>query len=298
MSSSDNPTSDNSAPENCASENGQSADKPSKYQPYEPAATQADRNFDDIAKRFARTIYATPKGQLRLAALQQDFTDQAVPVAGARVLDIGGGQGQFSLQLAKQGAHISLCDISAEMLTLAQDQFAADNLPLNCQLCSLQQADKVFPGQFDVVMNHAVLEWLEDPFAALPFLADKVKPGGWLSLMFYNLHGHQWRQIMNGRTHAPTSANQRLRAEGNAPQHPLDPDKIEAALQQLGFQVKSWRGIRCVHDHMHQKIRERITQEKVNAADLEFGLQEPYRRLGRYVHFLARKTDASEEEPA
>lgn len=248
-----------------------------------------DRNFDDLATRFSRTIYATPRGQLRLQALRQDFADLQIPLAQASVLDIGGGQGQFSLELAQQGARISLCDISTEMLRLAQDQFAAQGLTAAIRHASLQQVDAEFPGQFDIVLNHAVLEWLEDPFAALPLLASKVKPGGWLSLMFYNLHGHQWRQLMNGRTHAPLSANQRLREEGNAPQHPLDPDAVEQALAALGLRLRRWRGIRCVHDHMHQKIRERIGQQAVVAADLEFGLQEPYRRLGRYVHFLLQR---------
>ena len=252
-------------------------------------STRPDRNFDDLAKRFARTIYATPRGELRLMALRQDFADMGITGAGLQLLDIGGGQGQFSLELARQGAQISLCDISEEMLRLAADQFAAEQLPLTVQQCSLQDCAQCFPQQYDVVMNHAVLEWLEDPFAALPLLAERVKSGGWLLLMFYNLHGHQWRQIMNGRTHAPASANPRLRDEGNAPQHPLDPDKIESALQALGFSVQRWRGVRCVHDHMHQKIRDRIGQEKVYLADLEFGLQEPYRRMGRYVHFLAQK---------
>ena len=248
-----------------------------------------DRNFDDLAARFSRTIYATPRGQLRLLALAQDFNDLAIPLEGATVLDIGGGQGQFSLQLAKQGANISLCDVSQEMLTLAQDLFAAENIPVNSQCCSLQATDSVFPHEYDIVLNHAVLEWLEHPFDALPQLAARVRPDGWLSLMFYNLHGHEWRQLMNGRTHAPNGANPRLRREGNAPQHPLDPDAIEQALTQLGFSVRRWRGIRCIHDHMHQKIRERIGQEAVNKSDLEVGLQEPYRRLGRYVHFLAQR---------
>ncbi|MEK9713611.1 MAG: methyltransferase domain-containing protein [Thalassolituus sp.] len=250
----------------------------------------SDRNFDDLAKRFSRTIYATPRGKLRLLALEQDFAELQIPVKGQRVLDLGGGQGQFSLSLAQQGAEISLLDISEEMLALAKDQFAQSDLPLATHQGPLQQADDAFPGQYDIVMNHAVLEWLEDPFAALPTIAEKVKAGGWLSLMFYNLHGHQWRQIMNGRTHAPKSANPRLRKEGNAPQHPLDPDAILQAMEDLGFELKRWRGIRCVHDHMHQKIRERIGQDAVNLSDLETGLQEPYRRLGRYVHFLLKKS--------
>lgn len=248
-----------------------------------------DRNFNDLAERFSRTIYATPRGQLRLMALQHDFTDCAIPLNGSRVLDIGGGQGQFSLMLAKQGAEISLGDISDDMLALARDQFSVEGLAADIRNASLQDATAAFPGQFDIVMNHAVLEWLADPFAALPQLADKVKPGGYLSLMFYNLHGHQWRQLMNGRTHAPSSANPRLRAEGNSPQHPLDPDDIQTAMEDLGFELLRWRGIRCIHDHMHQKIRERIGQDAVNTSDLETGLLEPYRRFGRYVHFLMQK---------
>ena len=252
-----------------------------------------DRNFDDLAARFSRTIYATPRGKLRLLALKQDFADcqsaMHTPINKASVLDIGGGQGQFSLTLAEQGAKVSLCDISDEMLKLARDQFAAANLTLTAQRCSLQDAAETFPDTYDIVLNHAVLEWLENPLEALPLLAEKVKAGGVLSLMFYNLHGHQWRQIMNGRTHAPKESNPRLRKEGNAPQHPLDPDAIQTALEALGFELIRWRGIRCVHDHMHQKIRERIGQDVVNTSDLEVGLQEPYRRLGRYVHFLLKK---------
>lgn len=250
---------------------------------------KADRNFDDLATRFTNTIYNTARGRLRLRALQQDFSDFSLPLKNDNVLDIGGGQGQISLWLAQQGANINLCDISAEMLTLAQAQFKEQGLALNSQQCALQDVDNLFPGTFDLVLNHAVLEWLEQPLEALPILASKVKSGGWLSLMFYNLHGHVWRQVMNGRTHDPRGSNTRLRQEGNAPQHPLDPNTVEELLNQLGFKIKRWRGIRCIHDPMNQKIRDRIGEEKVALADLEYGLIEPYRQFGRYVHFLAYK---------
>lgn len=251
--------------------------------------SQPDRNFNDLTQRFQRTIYDTPRGQLRLMALRQDFSDLAIPLTNARVLDIGGGQGQFSLELAQQGAHIHLGDISDAMLAVAEAQFNAAQLPLLSKPCRLQDIHDAFPGTYSIVLNHAVLEWLEQPFAALPLLCDKVAENGWLSLLFYNKHGHQWRQLMNGRTHAPDGANPHLRHNGNAPQHPLDPIEIEQHLNALGFHVRRWRGIRCIHDHMHQKIRQRIGQEAVNQADLAFGLQEPYRQLGRYVHFLAQR---------
>ncbi|UZK04340.1 methyltransferase domain-containing protein [Venatoribacter cucullus] len=251
--------------------------------------TVPDRNFDNLASRFARTIYATPRGRIRLAALAQDFAELNIPLAQARVLDIGGGQGQFALQLAKQGAMVDLCDISAEMLRLAQDQFAAAGQPLNSRHCGLQQAADYFPATYDIVLNHAVLEWLEEPLAALPILAQQVKPGGWLSLMFYNRDGHIWRQLMNGGFTDPLRTNTRLRDEGNAPQHPLNPDIVEQQLNALGFSVQRWRGIRCIYDHLAQKIRDREGEEAVTRADLEYGTREPFRRLGRYVHFLAQK---------
>src|SRR5690554_8217988 len=83
----------------------------------------SDRNFDDLAKRFTKTIYNTARGRLRLRALQADFNDFSLPSEHATVMDMGGGQGQFSLWLALQGASINLCDISAEMLSLADNRF-------------------------------------------------------------------------------------------------------------------------------------------------------------------------------
>ncbi len=250
----------------------------------------SDRNFDDLAERFRKTIYDTPKGQLRLGALKADFAELDIPVNQQPVLDLGGGQAQFSHWLASQhDAEIHLCDVSADMIRLAEERFKTPSMPLKAVCCPLQSAHEHFHQTYPVVLNHAVLEWLEHPFDALKQIGDFVAPDGWLSLMFYNLHGHQWRQLMNGRTHAPTSANQRLREEGNSPQHPLDPDSIFSALESLGFAIKRWRGIRCIHDHMHQKIRDRIGQEAVNKADLEFGLQDPYRLFGRYIHVLAQR---------
>lgn len=248
-----------------------------------------DRNFDDIAKRFTRTIYDTMKGRIRLAALQQDFQDFHLPMAGQSVIDIGGGQGQFSLWLAKQGSTITLCDLSQEMLSMAKAYFAQEQLTLTTHCLPLQRIPATLPEQYDIVLNHAVLEWLEQPLEALPILASKVKPQGWLSLMFYNEYGHVWRHLMNGVLDTPMQSTEKLRKKGNAPQHPLRPEQIEKELTQLGFEIVRWRGVRNVYEHMPQKMRERHSEAELINIDLQYGLLEPYRRLSRYIHFLARK---------
>ncbi len=259
----------------------------------------SDRNFDDLSQRFKKNIYGTPKGMLRLFALREDFakfdlaqrlsskdTNQALDI-----LDAGGGMGQFSCELAENGHTINLCDISREMLDGAKANFLTQGLESQVTLthCGIQTIPDKFEQQFDLVMNHAVLEWLEDPQQALNILSDKVKPGGWLSVMFYNIHGRTWRGLMNGKLHAPATSTERMAKEGIAPQQPLKPQWVHDQLQTLGLEVKSWRGIRFVYDHMHQKIRDRVGLEAIFQSESEFGYQAPYRDMARYVHMLCQK---------
>ncbi len=93
-----------------------------------------DRNFDDIAEKFSRNIYGTTKGQLRQAILWQDL-NCAAGAAGAgplRVLDAGGGEGQTAIKVAQLGHHVTLCDLSAEMVARARqaavDKGVIDNM--------------------------------------------------------------------------------------------------------------------------------------------------------------------------
>ncbi len=252
----------------------------------------SDRNFDDLSKRFKNNIYGTPKGLLRLYALREDFSKFELGANNKlSVLDAGGGMGQFSLELAAKGHSIELCDISKDMLAGARQLYAEHNLEsqINFTHCGIQDIPRQFNQQFDLIMNHAVLEWLVDPEQALITLYQQVKPGGWLSIMFYNVHGRTWRGIMNGKLHAPASSSERMAKEGIAPQQPLDPSWVHETLTELGLEVKSWRGIRFIYDHMHQKIRDRVGLEAIAASESEFGYHAPYRDMARYVHMLCYK---------
>lgn len=249
-----------------------------------------DRNFDDIAHRFTQTIYQKPRGKLRLVALQQDFQDFGLPVDTMRVLDLGAGQGQFALWLAQRGAQVCLCEHSEEMLSVAKEHFTQASLAFKAHQCTLQTINQYEPEPFNLVLNHAVLEWLDEPFLALDIIAEKVATNGWLSIMFYQRSGHVWRQLMNGRLHDPEGGNAYLKNSGNAPKHSFDSDEVFAYLQAKGFELKRQRGIRCIYDHMNEKIRQKMDEQALFEADLKYGLVEPYRQLGRYVHLLLRKT--------
>ena len=91
---------------------------------------QSNTNFDSKAPVFARNIYGTTKGHIRLAVLQRDLDALLANIQAAslpqgqklRIVDAGGGFGPLSQGLAALGHTVVLCDLSADMLALAKEQ--------------------------------------------------------------------------------------------------------------------------------------------------------------------------------
>jgi len=245
----------------------------------EKFTSSGDRNFDDLADKFAANIYGTRKGRLRLDIVVDDVErelglrfperrggdqaksagensdDQAIsagensdngvvgkatlypfdPLAASAaagptpgperrliVLDAGGGLGQFSAALAAMGHSVVLCDVSTVMLERAKRTFeaacgpglggavfvqcaaqdllvhrdarAALGLPplADCRAAPPGPGPGELPapggvtGTVDLVLFHAVVEWMADPLPALQVLETILRPGGHLSCLFYN----------------------------------------------------------------------------------------------------------------
>ena len=160
-----------------------------------------DRNFDDIAEKFSRNIYGTTKGQLRQAILWQDLDALlATMPEKIRVLDAGGGEGQTACGLAERGHEVLLCDVSAEMISRAQAQADEKGVSGNMHFVhsSAQDIGQHLEKPVDLILFHAVIEWLAEPQEALAVLVDCLAPGGALSLMFYNIHGLVMRHMILG----------------------------------------------------------------------------------------------------
>ena len=77
------------------------------------SSPHTDRNFDPIAEHFAKKVYGGLKGDIRLAVLRQDIfewvTNQNRPL---RILDIGAGLAQISIDLASRGHEITVNEIA------------------------------------------------------------------------------------------------------------------------------------------------------------------------------------------
>lgn len=263
-----------------------------------------DRNFDDLAKRFQKNIYGGLKGDIRLAVLERDFREQVpfLPFGHTptekplRILDAGGGQGQFSLQFAKAGHSVIICDISAEMLTLAEQAVVENHLTeqvqfIHCAIQDLSQHLSADDCQFDIVLCHAVLEWVANPSQLLACVQQFVRVNGFLSLTFYNLHSLIYKNLL--RTNFKKIQERDFGgARGSlTPINPLYPEQVFEWMKSLPLHILTTSGIRVFHDYIFNEAHRERDPVSVVALELELSRQLPYQLLGRYIHVLARCTE-------
>ncbi len=253
-----------------------------------------DIHFDHLAERFERKIYGSEKGDLRLQLLWDDML-AAIPALQAkerplRVLDVGGGLGQISQRLAALGHHVVLSEPALPMLERAQNLFVENNIDTaNVQFlqASIQQLPEVLPEQqFDVVVCHAVLEWLAEPLETLGQLLRWIKPEGCLSLAFYNRESIVWKNLLKGNINKARAEDLAGEAGSLTPQSPQSAPAVLAWLQQNRLDVVQVTGIRCLHDYLYPGVK--IEPDTLLSLERELGQQEPYKWLGRYIHVIAR----------
>lgn len=259
-----------------------------------PASPLQDRNFDDLADQFARRVYGGSKGRLRLALLERDLRE-AVPVlyeAGGAlsILDAGGGEGPVSMALAAQGHRVDLLDLSAEMVRRAQARVAAAGLTqrMRCVQGAVQDWPLSSEG-YDLVLFHAVLEWVADPRATLQAVLRQVRPGGQVSLLFYNRHSTVFRSVLRGFFQRVLAGDLRGKGKGLTPISPLEPDEVLDWLAAAGMQIQLRSGVRVFHDYLHHDIRQQQSEADLLALELRYSRQEPYRSLARYYHVVATR---------
>jgi trans-aconitate 2-methyltransferase len=99
--------------------------------------------------------------------------------APRKAADLGCGAGNLTAALAGRwpAAQIWGVDSSPEMIARAQEHAAPPNLTfVQSELLAWQP-----PLELEVIISNAALQWLPDHATALPMLAEKLTPGGWLA---------------------------------------------------------------------------------------------------------------------
>lgn len=245
-------------------------------------------SFEGISNKFQKNIYATMKGQIRLAVLARDLAPWVSN--SARVLDVGAGLGQASQPFAAAGARVVHTDIAADMVAAAQQAHTEAGLASHYEyaVCAVTELQQQVSGQFDVILCHAVLEWLAEPELLLTQLKPLLAPTGILSLMFYNQDAKRFANMIYGNFDYVQADLQVKKTVRLSPHHPQAPAQVLAWAEAAGFKRVHYSGVRCIHDYLRDPKRDQWAPQLM-ALELEYSTQSPYRELGRYQHFILQQ---------
>jgi ubiquinone biosynthesis O-methyltransferase len=98
-------------------------------------------------------------------------------VSGRKVLDIGCGDGELALELAKGGAVVTGIDSSAAMIGAAESRAIQCNANINFQIATAEYLP--FPAEcFDIVTAITILCFVEDATPVFREIARVLRPGG------------------------------------------------------------------------------------------------------------------------
>ncbi len=255
-----------------------------------------DRNFDPLVERFERRVYGGLKGAIRLAVLRRDLRRELAAAHSLDVLDIGAGLGQLSLELAGQGHRVVYNELSERMLHRAQASAADAGLldaiqwsPGPCQGLLEKRGQ-----QYDLILCHALIEWLEHPEVLMPLLRESLRDGGLLSLCFYNPAGKTYRNLIRGNFDWLQQADAYESDEGSlTPNNPPALEQVCCWCEQAGLELIGRSGIRVFHDYVVEQRGGHQHEAQVIDMELRYSQHDQLWQLGRYLHLLLRPARAT-----
>ena len=116
-----------------------------------------------------------------LIALERQFFPALIgPIAGATVLDVGGGTGRQAIDLVTQGAQVTLLDFSEKMMAKAREKIGGQRVHLVCQ--DITRGLAVRSGCCDLVISCLVLDHIADLIGLMKEMKRVCRPTGAICL--------------------------------------------------------------------------------------------------------------------
>ncbi|KDN19531.1 methyltransferase domain-containing protein [Amycolatopsis rifamycinica] len=243
-----------------------------------------------VADEFADGAYASVKGRVRTYVMHRQLLEH-LPAPPASVLDVGGGAGHQSFPLARAGYDVTLLDSSAAMLDKARQRMPERVTLVEADGTAAHEA--VGGRRFDAVLCHGVLGYLEHPEPLLDQLCRCAAPSGLVSVMTGNADASAVRPAMEGRWEDALAAFG-TRTEIGVLGLPTRADtvaELSEALRSRGVEPVAWYGVWLFVDWFDLSGTELdpAEAERVAAVEFEASRRDPYRRLSRVFHLVARK---------
>jgi S-adenosylmethionine-dependent methyltransferase len=211
-----------------------------------------------------------------------------------RVLDVGGGSGNFAVPLARLGHTVTVVDPSADALATLNRR--AQTAGVGERVHGVQGdgdlLHEVIPpgddgeGSYDLALCHSVLEVVDDPATTLREITRALRPGGTASVASANRAGAFLSRAVAGH---PVEALALV--EGREPARParrrFTPDGLLALVEAAGLRPGTWRGVSVVADLLD--VASGADPHAVRRLELALAGSSPYRDVAAGLHVLATR---------
>jgi SAM-dependent methyltransferase len=138
---------------------------------------RVEHGWDPVPASYASS-YAELAWTERSPQVVEELERQLGSFSGKRVLDLGGGPGQYSVLLAQRGAEVTWHDISREYEAIARNRAAAAGVELQYSLGYLEDASRFAAEPFDLVFCRVCWCYGRSDRAFAKLVYSLVKPGG------------------------------------------------------------------------------------------------------------------------
>jgi S-adenosylmethionine-dependent methyltransferase len=258
--------------------------------------------FQD-AEKYAAYL-KTPAGRLRsdLAwANMQRFLPR--DSSNRRALDVGGGTGFASVQLARMCRAVVLLDSSEQMLRIARQQAEDCGMTPRISFCHADtgQVREIFAAEsFDIVVCHNLLEYSEDASATVRDIAHVLRKAGVISVLVRNRAGEVLKDAVRSGDWKLAAAD--LIAEtvvdslyGNR-MRLFAPADLRELLARAGLEIVGEHGVRVFFDYVGIENPTDETYSQIFELESELGARPEFFAIARYIQVIARRSGASSSE--
>ncbi|MGW6390797.1 class I SAM-dependent methyltransferase [Streptomyces sp. NPDC055103] len=215
-----------------------------------------------------------------------------------RVLDLAGGDGGDALRLAARGHHVTIVDYAPAMLAAAAERAAEGGLSERIACVRADVTDlpaDLVAGEFDVVLCHNLLAYVDDMPGTLAGALAPLKGGGLFSVMAINRHSAALNVAVRETDPAAALAaldSDRLRSgmfDSELTLHTAE--EVTPVLQRLGCRDVQHYGIRTFCDYITDDARKYDKEYYADLERLELATtaRHPYPHTARLFQLTARK---------
>jgi S-adenosylmethionine-dependent methyltransferase len=221
-----------------------------------------------------------------------------LPQGSLRILDVGGGNGGDAIPLAMQGHSVTLVDYSEKMLDEARKRAEAHDVGDNLQIhqSDLTELPILFPNpEFDVVLCHNVVQYVEDVSTTLKSVSAPLKHGGIVSVASVNRYSEAFQAALLrldlDEASSKLDAHETFTPGFKTTVHRFAAEELFEPLNAAGCTVLGHYGVRCLMDYMYDNERKYDAEfyQKLEQLELMLTDRYPYYLIARFFQIIARK---------